>query len=107
MVVRYGEGYLVRNNHKDFISGHSHLNSFNACKTAIDLVIGKKKPRSKNLYFLITLQRLSNNEKYIQRIETIKKKIYLENAKKKKNLEKGDSNYVRYYSGDQSVHQSQ
>lgn len=64
IIFHCGDGYIAQNLDKDFEDGHTHLKNFNAAKRAIDLVIKKKIPRDSGNYFLESLARLSEDEKY-------------------------------------------
>ena len=65
MIFRVKEGYIVYNAKKSFQEGHTHLRHFEAAKTAFDLVIRKKIPRSTQRYYLTSLMRLSDDDIYI------------------------------------------
>ncbi len=62
MIFQVKEGYIVYNAKKSFQEGHTHLKHFEAAKTAIDLVIRKKIPRSTHGYYLTSLIRLSEDD---------------------------------------------
>jgi hypothetical protein len=64
-------GYIAYNRKKDFQEGHTHLRNFNSAKTAIDLVSKQKVPKSTDKYYLTSLMRLSNDEKYIKKIKEL------------------------------------
>ena len=66
------KGFIVYNTKKEWENGHSHLKSFKAAKTAINLVQKGKMPRSRGFYYLTTLQRIATDKKYIARIEQLK-----------------------------------
>lgn len=72
IILKVSEGFIVYNTKKEWENGHSHLKSFKAAKTAINLVQKGKLPRSREFYYLTTLQRISTEEKYIERIEQLK-----------------------------------
>lgn len=78
MIFKVKEGYIAYNTKKNFQEGHTHLKHFEAAKTAIDLVIKKKIPKSTDGYYLTSLIRLSEDDYYISKIseliETRKKK---------------------------------
>ena len=71
MIFRVKEGYIVYNARKSFQEGHTHLKHFEAAKTAIDLVIRKKIPRSTQGYYLTSLIRLSDDDSYITKIQEL------------------------------------
>lgn len=68
MIFQVKEGYVVYNTRKSFQEGHTHLKHFEAAKTAIDLVLNKKIPRSTHGYYLTSLIRLSEDDWYINKI---------------------------------------
>lgn len=72
IILKVSEGFIVYNTKKEWENGHSHLKSLNAAKTAINLVQKGKLPRSRGFYYLTTLQRISTEEEYIERIEQLK-----------------------------------
>lgn len=72
IILKASEGFIVYNTKKEWENGHSHLKSFKAAKTAINLVQKDKLPRSREFYYLTTLQRISAEEEYIERIEQLK-----------------------------------
>ena len=71
MIFQVKEGYVVYNTKKSFQEGHTHLKHFEAAKTAIDLVINKKIPRSTHSYYLTSLIRLSVDDNYIDKINEL------------------------------------
>lgn len=64
-------GYIAYNTKKVFKDGHTHLRCFESAKTAIDLVIRKKVPRSTDLYYIKSLIRLSEDNIYISKINEL------------------------------------
>lgn len=71
MIFKVKESYIAYNTRKNFQEGHTHLKHFEAAKTAIDLVINKKVPRSTDGYYLTSLIRLSEDEFYISKINEL------------------------------------
>ncbi|MFN1941038.1 hypothetical protein ACK2GU_20110 [Clostridioides difficile] len=78
IIIKSKNGYIVYNTNKKFEEGHTHLKSYNAAKTAIDLVIKRRIPRSYSIYFLTSLMRISNDVQYIKHISDI---VYIRNSK--------------------------
>ena len=68
MIFQVKQGYIVYNTKKRFQEGHTHLKHFEAAKTAIDLVLNRKIPRSTHGYYLTSLIRLSEDDWYINKI---------------------------------------
>lgn len=71
IIFKVREGYIVYNVKKNFQEGHTHLRHFEAAKTAIDLVIRKKIPKSTHGYYLTSLIRLSKDDAYINKIKEL------------------------------------
>ena len=71
MIFQVREVYIVYNAKKSFQEGHTHLKHFEAAKTAIDLVIRKKIPKSTHGYYLTSLIRLSEDDGYINKIKEL------------------------------------
>ena len=71
MIFKVKEGYIAYNTKKNFQDGHTHLKHFEAAKTAIDLVIRKKVPKSTDGYYLTSLIRLSEDDYYISKINEL------------------------------------
>lgn len=64
-------GYIAVNTKGEFKDNHTHLKHFNATKKAINLVIGKKIPRSNSFYYLNSLKRLSLDQEYKDKITSL------------------------------------
>ena len=71
IIFRCGKGYIVHNTKKTFQKGHSHLRGFKPCKDAIFFTTNNKIPKRTNFYYLRTLQRLSTDAKYTNKIEQL------------------------------------
>lgn len=71
IIFQVKEGFVIYNTKKSFQEGHTHLKHFEAAKTAIDLVINKKVPKSTDLYYLSSLIRISDDEKYIKQVNDL------------------------------------
>lgn len=71
IIFQVKEGYVAYNTKKVFQEGHTHLKHFEAAKTAIDLVINKKVPKSTDGYYLSCLVRLSEDDVYIKKINEL------------------------------------
>ncbi|HBH1338237.1 TPA: hypothetical protein ACG3IY_001106 [Clostridioides difficile] len=71
IIIKCKTGYIVYNTNKKFEEGHTHLKSYNAARTVIDLAIKKKIPRSHSVYFITSLKRISNDINYIKSINKI------------------------------------
>ena len=86
IIFQVKNGYIAYNTKKEFKDGHTHLRCFESAKTAIDLVIRKKVPRSTDSYYLTSLIRLSEDTAYISKINELikyrKQKLIHENYTK-------------------------
>ena len=74
-IIDMDEGYIVINKDKEFKQGHTHITNFNTAKYLIDMVLYSRMPYHLPIYLLISLQRLSADENYRDKIgELIKNK---------------------------------
>lgn len=73
IIFKVRNGFIVYNTKKQFDEGHTHMRSFKASKTLIDLAIRKKIPRSNSEYYMTSLIRISNDEKFSKEISEIMK----------------------------------
>lgn len=71
IVVKNKNGYIVINTKKTFDNGHTHFKNLEASKKLIHLAIHKKIPKTNSDYFLESLIRISNDEKYINKIKEL------------------------------------
>lgn len=75
IIIDMKEGYIVFNKEKKFKHGHTHITNFKTAKYLIDMAIHKRLPFHLPIYLLISLQRISTDERYIAKIgELIKNK---------------------------------
>lgn len=72
MIIKKYTGYIVINTKKDFKKGHTHIKNYNMAKTLINLAKNNKIPKSNNKYILDSLIRISNDKKYINKLEDLK-----------------------------------
>lgn len=71
IIFKSGTGFVVYNKSKKFEEGHTHLKNFNAAKKAVNYVIIKKIPKKASFYYLESLIRLSNNQKYVKQVREL------------------------------------
>lgn len=71
IVLKVSNGFIAVNTNKDFEKGHTHLKSFEMAKVLIDCSIKKKFPRTRNPYLLSGLVRISDDEKFIFKINEL------------------------------------
>lgn len=69
--------YVVYNTRKEFDTGHTHLYKLKSAKSAARIASKKKVPTRSGLYFLTSLQRISDDKDYIERLERKKREIIL------------------------------
>lgn len=70
-IYRAGHNYIVHNAQFDFKEKHSHVHSFHQGKKLIHCVKKKTIPRSFNFYLLTSLIRISGDEAYIQKVQSL------------------------------------
>jgi len=68
IIVDVKDGYIVVNKDKQFNEGHTHILNFKTAKYLIDMVMHSRIPYHLPDYLLISLQRLSADEKYREKI---------------------------------------
>ncbi len=90
IIFQVKNGYIAYNTKKVFKDGHTHLRCFESAKTAIDLVIRKKVPRSTDLYYIKSLIRLSEDNIYISKINEL-----IKYREEKLNREKYNKNTIK------------
>ncbi len=86
IIFQVRNGYIAYNTKKPFKEGHTHMRWFDSAKTAIDLVIKRKVPKSTDSYYLTSLIRLSEDLYYIKKIKEIMS--YRKNNSESKNYNK-------------------
>lgn len=62
------KNYIVVNTKKKFEEGHTHLKSYKSARCAVDYAIKKKVPRNTDLYFLVSLIRITRDEEYRRKL---------------------------------------
>lgn len=63
-MYQIGNGYVVHNHRKEFKCGHTHINNYYAAKRLVNLCIHKTIPNGNDIYFLVSLKRLSDDNEY-------------------------------------------
>lgn len=64
--------YIVYNMRKKWEEGHTHIHTYKQAKYLIECELQKKVPKKVNKYFLVSLQRITKDTKYI---ETLQRRI--------------------------------
>ncbi|MCR1824105.1 MULTISPECIES: hypothetical protein [Terrisporobacter] len=90
IIFQVKNGYIAYNTKKVFKDGHTHLRCFESAKTAIDLVIRRKVPRTTDSYYLTSLIRLSEDTGYISKINEL-----IKYRKEKSNVSNYHKNTVK------------
>lgn len=72
VVFRGRNGYIVYNTKKEFNQGHTHLKQMKSCKDIIEFAQRKVIPEGSSPYFITSLMRISDDEKFINRLEHLK-----------------------------------
>lgn len=70
-IYRAGHNYIVHNAQYEFKDKHSHVHDFQIAKKLIHCVSHQIIPRSFNFYLLTSLTRISDNEDYIKKVESL------------------------------------
>ena len=84
IVFKGRNGYIVYNKRKKFEHGHTHLYSLKSCKDAIEFVARRTVPhRATSVYFITSLQRLSDDKYYIEELEEFKQNLISSNKNNK------------------------
>lgn len=64
--------YILYNKNKEFANGHTHLNNYHTAKWLMELYSNRKLPMDlKSEYLLTSLIRISNDEKYTTKVESL------------------------------------
>lgn len=87
------DGYVVVNLNASY-DCHSHVKSIQAGKALCKLAAKRKVPRNRDLYFIESLIRLSNNRKFLIELKQLKqdieenKVLYVKNKNQKENVKR-------------------
>lgn len=84
--------YIVYNTKKEWAEGHTHIDKYERALYLIDCCIKKKIPKKTNDYFLISLTRLTRDEKYKKQIQHI-----LDGEEPKKNYRNVPKHFLNKY----------
>ncbi len=69
ILFRTVTGWVAYNTRKPFKKGHTHLNNFHSAKDAIRFSIERRVPKNATEYYLISLQRLTDDIEYYNRLQ--------------------------------------
>ncbi len=87
------KGYILQNTKKgNFEVSHTHLYSFDMAKTILSNVKNKKTPKTHDLYLLKSHIRVSDDKRYIKKIEQL---IEVRTSKTKVNYRNVNSKKIR------------
>lgn len=70
-IYKVKNGFIVHNSIYKLSDKHTHIKSFKQAKDIISFVISEKIPKRVSFYYLQSLIRFSDNEKYINGIKKI------------------------------------
>lgn len=70
-LYQFGKEYIIHNTRKEFKDGHTHINEFKTAIFLIDLSIHKSVPKHLCNYFLESLIRISDDEKYKKKLNML------------------------------------
>lgn len=74
IIFKVRNGYVVQNTKKKFENGHTHVKNYNLAKKLIKWSKNNEVPETKNTYILESLNRISNDYKYKERLKNEKEK---------------------------------
>lgn len=69
IVFKSRTGWVAYNTNKQFEEGHTHLCSLQSAKDAIRFCIEGRVPMKADVYYLTSLQRLTKNTNYYNRLQ--------------------------------------
>lgn len=69
IIFRSATGWIAYNTAKQFKKGHTHLNNFHSAKDAIRFCYECRVPMKADVYYLISLQRLTTNNEYFNKLQ--------------------------------------
>lgn len=69
IVFKSRTGWVAYNTAKPFEKGHTHLSSLQSAKDAIRFCLEQRVPLKADVYYLISLQRLTDSEEYYNRLQ--------------------------------------
>lgn len=70
-IYKSGHNYIVHNTKYDFKEKHSHIGTFKTAKSIIYYVKKKIIPKNFSNYLLVSLIRISEDDKYIETIQDL------------------------------------
>lgn len=68
IIFRVSTGWIVYNKHKKFAEGHTHLRNKQSALALVDFAVKEKMPRRCGFYYLISLTRISENPKFVEKV---------------------------------------
>lgn len=69
IVFKARGSWIAYNTKKEFKEGHTHLQSYWSAKDAINFCIEGRVPMKATAYYLVSLQRLTTNKEYYNRLQ--------------------------------------
>lgn len=77
VVFKARQGWVAYNTNKKFEDGHTHLCSFESARDAIKFCMEGRVPMKADVYYLTSLQRLTKDNEYYDKLEERKKDIQI------------------------------
>lgn len=71
IILTVGHEYIVVNREKVFKDGHTHIKSFKTAEMILNMALHKRVPSHLSSYLLTSLKRISNDEDYVDEIESL------------------------------------
>lgn len=75
-IYQFPDGYIVHNTAKEFDVGHTHIINFNTATYLVRLCHTKRLPNDTPRYLIISLIRLSNDDIYTNKAQSLLSKKY-------------------------------
>ena len=69
----YNGDYIIHNIHKPFATGHTHIKEFSTAEYLINLAHHRSLPNRNLRYFIDSLIRISDDEKYVNKLMDLSK----------------------------------
>lgn len=66
----YSGEFIIHNRRKEFQTGHTHIREFKTAQYLVDLACHRSLPKRKLKYFIESLIRISDDDKYIAKLKS-------------------------------------
>lgn len=68
VIFQVTRGWIVYNKDKKFEEGHTHIRNKKSAIDLVNFVLQERIPRRCSNYYLISLSRISDNSKYVEKV---------------------------------------